>query len=137
MTLTTVRLPGLPPPVTSRSSGGRDLWSEPMEEPPVEPSAALLEVLREVLDPELPISIVDLGLVYSATIDNGRVHIDLTFTATACPCMEFIKEDIRDRLTQESWIHSVRIEDVWDPPWTRERITPEGRAALKSLGVGA
>ncbi|MBT8403300.1 MAG: benzoyl-CoA oxygenase, partial [Gemmatimonadetes bacterium] len=66
----------------------------------------------------------------------GGVRVDLTFTATACPCMEFIREDVTDRLSQESWIDRVEIREVWDPPWTTDRITDEGRQQLRSLGVG-
>ena len=128
---------GLPLAVTSHKSGGRDLWSPPLEEAPEDPQAAMLDCLREVLDPEIPISLVDLGLIYGAAMDAGTARIDLTFTATACPCMEFIREDIRDRLLQESWIEAVEIAEVWDPPWTTDRITPRGREILKSLGVGA
>ncbi|MDH3223027.1 MAG: metal-sulfur cluster assembly factor [Gemmatimonadota bacterium] len=108
-----------------------------METAPRDPGVALRMVLTEVLDPELPISILDLGLVYRTSISDGKVRIELTFTATACPCMDFIKEDIRDRLLQESWIREVHIAEVWDPPWTTDRITPAGRQALKKLGVGA
>ena len=54
-----------------------------------------------MLDPELPISLVDLGLIYGVEIIDGEVRVSLTFTATACPCMEFINEDVRDRLEQE------------------------------------
>jgi metal-sulfur cluster biosynthetic enzyme len=63
--------------------------------------------------------------------------VKLTFTATACPCMEFIREDVTDRLLAETWLDEVRIEEVWDPPWTTERVTPEGRRQLARLGVGA
>ena len=126
----------LPRHVTSHASGGRDLWSEPLERTPNDPRATALELLHEVLDPELPISLVDLGLIYRVDFDDGRVEVDLTFTATACPCMEFIREDIRDRLTRERWIDRVEIHEVWDPPWSRERISERGRRQLKELGVG-
>ena len=128
---------GLPAHISVHKSGGRDLWSPPMEAAPADPSQAVVQCLKEVLDPEIPISLVDLGLIYGTSIEDGVVTVELTFTATACPCMEFIKEDIRDRLEQESWVSDVRIEEVWDPPWTTDRITPEGRALLKKLGVGA
>ncbi len=137
----TVRMPtldaGLPAHVSIHKSGGRDLWSEPMTVPPADPGAAVVECLKEVLDPEIPISLVDLGLIYGTSIEEGVVTVQLTFTATACPCMEFIKEDIRDRLEQESWVSGVRLEEVWDPPWTTARITPQGRERLRQLGVGA
>jgi metal-sulfur cluster biosynthetic enzyme len=126
----------LPRHVTSHASGGRDLWSDPLPRAPDDPQAATWDLLREVLDPELPISLVDLGLIYEVAFRDGVVQVDLTFTATACPCMEFIREDIRDRLLMESWIREVRIRDVWDPPWTRERISETGRRQLRDLGVG-
>jgi len=128
---------GLPLPVTSHMSGGRDQWSPPLEEAPSDALAAAREALGEVLDPEIPISLIDLGLIYGLRYDAGSVTVCLTYTATACPCMEFIREDITDRLEQESWVRSVEIEEVWDPPWTTERISPEGREKLRGLGVGA
>ncbi len=128
---------GLPRHVTSHMSGGRDLWSDPMVEAPDDPEAAVWDCLQEVLDPEIPISLVELGLVYGVSFDEGEATIRLTFTATACPCMEFIREDITDRLEQESWVRGVRIEEVWDPPWTTDRISDEGRRKLRELGVGA
>jgi len=103
-----------------------------------EPGAASLwEALREVNDPEFPISVVDLGLIYDIRRTGTRVEVDLTFTATACPCMDFIREDVRDRLLKEPGVEEVEIRVVWDPPWTVERMTEEGRAALRRLGVAA
>ncbi len=99
--------------------------------------AGLWRALGEVLDPEFPISIVDLGLVYGVRCAGDLVEIDLTFTATGCPCMDFIHEDIRERLLREPAVRAVRIRDVWDPPWTRERISAAGRAALRRHGVAA
>lgn len=127
---------GLPPGVTSHASGGRDVWSEPLTFVPPDPVAAAWDCLREVLDPEIPISLVDLGLIYDLTVTDGVVRAALTYTATACPCMAFIREDLTDRLLMEPWVDHVEIEEVWNPPWTTERITPEGRKQLKTLGVG-
>jgi metal-sulfur cluster biosynthetic enzyme len=126
----------LPFVVTAQMSGGRDLWSAPLAVAPDDPVESVWTALQEVLDPELPISLPELGLIYGVEIEGGRACIRLTFTATGCPCMEFIREDITDRLMAESWIDSVEIEEVWDPPWTNERITPEGRKKLRTLGVG-
>lgn len=132
------RLDGsLPAAVTTHKSGGRDQWSDPLAVPPADPSEAARDCLREVLDPELPISLVDLGLIYGVEVEAGVVSVSLTYTATACPCMEFIQEDIRDRLESESWIDRVEILEVWDPPWSVEKITPEGRERLRELGVSA
>ena len=97
--------------------------------------------LKEVLDPELPISVVDMGLIYDiAPRDEGAatvLDVTMTFTATACPCMELMLMDVRDRLLEEAGVREVVIEVVWDPPWTRGMITEEGRATLKKFGVAA
>jgi metal-sulfur cluster biosynthetic enzyme len=93
--------------------------------------------LCEVADPELPISLVDLGLICDVRRSGGVVEVDLTFTASACPCMEFIVEDVRERLLREEGVESVTVRDVWDPPWTTERMTEHGRALLRSFGVAA
>jgi metal-sulfur cluster biosynthetic enzyme len=84
----------------------------------------------------MPVSLVELGLVYGVEVEGSTAHVRLTFTATACPCMEFIREDVTDRLRMESWLDDVQIEEVWSPPWTTDRITPEGRRALARVGVG-
>lgn len=98
--------------------------------------------LKEVLDPELPISVVDMGLIYDIQEhgDGGgsvRLDVTMTFTATACPCMELMLMDIRDRLLAEEEVGEVAIEIVWDPPWSRAMITDEGRATLRTYGVAS
>ncbi|HEX7243503.1 MAG TPA: metal-sulfur cluster assembly factor [Longimicrobiaceae bacterium] len=98
-------------------------------------TARLWDALREVMDPEIPISLVDLGLIYDVRVEEGAVDVDLTFTATACPCMAFIRFDIEERLRKEDGVEEVRIHEVWSPPWTRDRVTPEGRERLKEMGV--
>ena len=127
----------LPTLVSAHMSGGRDLWSAPLGEIPRDRVRAIWEVLQEVLDPEIPISLPELGLIYDVAYEEGIARIDLTFTATACPCMDFIREDITDRLLSEHWIDRVELVEVWDPPWTSDRITLEGREKLKRMGVSA
>ncbi len=100
-------------------------------------SSRLWDALREVRDPELPVSLVDLGLIYAIRSHGSHVELDLTFTATACPCMDFIREDIRARLLQEPGVETIEIREVWDPPWSADRITPAGREALRRCGVAA
>ena len=97
----------------------------------------LWRALCEVADPELPVSLVDLGLICDIRRDGSRAEVDLTFTASACPCMEFIILDVRERLLQEDGIEQVSVRDVWDPPWTSARMTAHGRELLKSCGVAA
>lgn len=93
--------------------------------------------LRDVMDPEIPVSLVDLGLICAVRRTGARVDIDLTFTATACPCMEFIRLDITERLLRDEDIECVEIHEVWDPPWNTDRMTAEGRALLGGFGVAA
>jgi metal-sulfur cluster biosynthetic enzyme len=93
--------------------------------------------LREVMDPEIPVSLVDLGLICAVRREGGRVEVDLTFTASACPCMAFIREDITERLQRDGDVETVRINEVWDPPWTVDRMTAEGRAVVAGFGVAA
>ncbi|HEX7048903.1 MAG TPA: metal-sulfur cluster assembly factor [Longimicrobiales bacterium] len=100
-------------------------------------NAALWAALEEVADPEFPISVVDMGLIYAIRRDGARVEVDLTFTATACPCMAFIQEDVRERLLREPGVEDVVIHVVWDPPWTRDRMTEKGKAVLRRYGVAA
>jgi metal-sulfur cluster biosynthetic enzyme len=114
------------------------MTDNPNQTPPAaEDTAALWRALKEVRDPELPVSLVDLGLIYGIRRAGTTVHVDLTFTATACPCMDFIREDLTDRLMAEPDVEAVEINVVWDPPWTVERMSPEGREALRRCGVAA
>ncbi|HEY0305107.1 MAG TPA: metal-sulfur cluster assembly factor [Longimicrobiales bacterium] len=113
------------------SGGVNELMGGGME------TAFIWAALKEVMDPEFPISLVDLGLIYDVRRHGRTVEIDLTFTATACPCMAFIHEDIRERLLREEEIEEVKINQVWDPPWTADRISEEGKQVLKKCGVAA
>jgi metal-sulfur cluster biosynthetic enzyme len=97
--------------------------------------ARFWDALREVLDPEIPISLVDLGLIYYIRYDAGTVEVDFTYTAIACPCAHFIQWDIAERLQKEPGVEDVRLNEVWNPGWTKARVTPEGRTRLKELGV--
>lgn len=98
---------------------------------------AYWRALKEVLDPELPISVVDMGLIYDIRATDDRLDVVMTFTATACPCMELMLMDVRDRLLEKPAIRAVDIEIVWDPPWHRGMITDEGKATLRKYGVAA
>jgi metal-sulfur cluster biosynthetic enzyme len=101
--------------------------------------AKLWQALQEVEDPEIPISIVGMGLVISLAwhADDRAVDIELTYTAMGCPATEFIEGDIRDRLLQEPEVDDVRIEVVWDPVWNRSMIREEARATMRRLGIVA
>lgn len=101
--------------------------------------ARLWAALRDVEDPEIPISVVGMGLIVSLAYrqDERAVEIELTFTAMGCPAMEMIQEDIRERLLREDGVEVVLIEITWDPVWTRSRIREESRATMRRLGIVA
>ena len=107
--------------------------------PAQEVEARLWTALQDVEDPEIPISVVGMGLIVSlayAAADRA-VDLELTFTAMGCPATDFIEDDIRERLLQEPEVDAVRIEVVWDPVWTRSRIREEARATMRGLGIVA
>ena len=91
--------------------------------------------LAEINDPEMPVNLVDLGLVYGVEVIDGMVRLRLTFTAMGCPATDMIIGDIRARLLAEPGVESVAIDVVWDPPWTSARLTPDGREALLAWGL--
>jgi metal-sulfur cluster biosynthetic enzyme len=99
------------------------------------PAPDLVQALRDVQDPEMPVNIVDLGIVYGVRRDGGRVTVDLTFTAMGCPAADFILEDVRERLLREPDVEEVAVNVVWNPPWTAARMTPAGREALEMWGL--
>ena len=101
--------------------------------------ARLWQALQEVEDPEIPISVVGMGLIVSIAYSEAdrSVDLQLTYTAMGCPAMEFIEEDIRNRLLEEDEVAAVRIEVVWDPVWTKNRIREDARARMRSLGIVA
>ncbi len=96
---------------------------------------SLWRALEEVKDPEFPMSILDLGLVYGIARERDRVRAEITFTAMGCPAMDMILEDVRARLLQEPGVNQVDIDIVWDPPWTKERLSERARILMRSWGV--
>src|ERR1035441_1043344 len=93
----------------------------------------LVEALRDVVDPELGINVVDLGLVYGVTVGQDRVAtIDMTLTSAACPLTDVIEDQTRDAL--EGLVNDFRINWVWLPPWGPDKITEDGREQLRALG---
>jgi metal-sulfur cluster biosynthetic enzyme len=93
----------------------------------------LLEALRDVVDPELGVNVVDLGLVYGVTVESDRTAtIDMTLTSAACPLTDMIEDQTRVAL--DGLVQDFRINWVWMPPWGPEKITEDGREQLRALG---
>ena len=99
------------------------------------PQERIWSALAEINDPEMPVNLVDLGLIYGVSVDRGCAAVRLTFTAMGCPASDMIIADIRERLLAEPGIEDVRLDIVWDPPWTSARLTADGREALRAWGL--
>ncbi|WP_159808893.1 metal-sulfur cluster assembly factor [Cellulomonas citrea] len=96
-------------------------------------AADVEEAMRDVIDPELGINVVDLGLVYGVVIDQtSTAVIDMTLTSAACPLTDMIED--QTAMALEGLVEAFRINWVWMPPWTQERITSDGREQMRALG---
>ncbi|HKO26242.1 MAG TPA: iron-sulfur cluster assembly protein [Solirubrobacteraceae bacterium] len=99
--------------------------------------ARLWEALRGVEDPEIPVSVVGMGLIVSLAYveSERRADLQITFTAMGCPAMDFIEEDIRSALLADPDVDVVDIEVVWDPIWTKARLRDDARTRMRELGI--
>lgn len=88
------------------------------------------DVLRTIYDPEIPVNILDLGLIYDCEIDGRDVHIQMTLTAPGCGMGPVLVDDIVSRLKRSEAVGDVDVELVFDPPWTRERMSEEAQLQL-------
>jgi metal-sulfur cluster biosynthetic enzyme len=106
--------------------------------PDEETFADLEEAMRDVVDPELGINVVDLGLVYGLSIeqgDSGKIAlIDMTLTSAACPLTDVIEDQSRSALVGAGLVNDIKINWVWNPPWGPDKITEDGREQLRALG---
>lgn len=93
----------------------------------------VLEAMKDVVDPELGINVVDLGLVYGVSVDDANIAtVDMTLTSAACPLTDVIEDQTRSALTLI--VDDFRINWVWMPPWGPDKITDDGREMLRALG---
>jgi metal-sulfur cluster biosynthetic enzyme len=100
--------------------------------------ADLEEAMRDVVDPELGINVVDLGLVYGLNVEQGDTGtvalIDMTLTSAACPLTDVIEDQTLNALVGTGLVTGVKINWVWNPPWGPDKITDDGREQLRALG---
>jgi metal-sulfur cluster biosynthetic enzyme len=112
--------------------------SAPAAPPTAEEQAVLDELeeaMRDVVDPELGINVVDLGLVYGISVDAEDVAVlDMTLTSAACPLTDVIEEQARGALVKSGLVNDLKINWVWMPPWGPDKITEDGREQLRALG---
>jgi metal-sulfur cluster biosynthetic enzyme len=111
-------------------------WSPAVEggsrgEPRIE---EIMEALKVVTDPEIGVNVVDLGLVYGVEVKDGDVHVLMTLTTVGCPLTDWLEQMVQLALGGVEGVKSVTVEWTFDPPWTPERLTEEGREQLRMLG---
>ena len=94
----------------------------------------IVEMLKTVFDPEIPVDIYSLGLIYRVEVDdNGNVTIDMTLTAPNCPAVDFIVEDVRMKVGSIEGVKSLTVNIVFDPPWDRDMMSEEAKLELGFL----
>lgn len=96
---------------------------------------AVWDQLYSVEDPEMPVSIVDLGLIYGVEIEDSIAHVEMTLTYSGCPAREMLTDDIQDAVESVEGIERVDIRLVWSPEWTVEMVTDSGRKQLREFGL--
>ncbi len=95
--------------------------------------ARIVEALKQVYDPEIPVDIYELGLIYGLEVDaGGHVEIRMTLTAPACPAAGYLPMEVESRVREVPGVTDVRVEVVWDPPWSKDRMS---EAAKLQLGL--
>lgn len=100
---------------------------------PAELEPRVVETLKSIFDPEIPLNVYDLGLIYGLDItDEGDVEVRMTLTAPACPVAGQIVKDVAERVGATEGVRRSHVKLVWDPPWTKDRMTEE---ALLELGL--
>jgi metal-sulfur cluster biosynthetic enzyme len=120
--MSTVDAPGtdaVPGPDETNTDLERELWA----------------AIDEVEDPHMPVSIVELGMVYDVRADGGAATVEMTFPCMGCPAYDMIQDDVREQVTDFDAVDDVDIEIVWDPVWSKDRLAPEVREQLGNWGI--
>jgi FeS assembly SUF system protein len=91
---------------------------------------AVVGALKSVFDPEIPVNIYDLGLIYDIKVDGGVVHIRMSLTSKHCPAAQSIPNTIELKVNELEGVEKTQVEVVWDPPWSQDRISAEGKKVL-------
>ena len=90
----------------------------------------IVKALKECYDPEIPVNVWDLGLIYDVNVDGDKVHVKMTLTAPGCPMHSFISKEVREKIQSVSGVKEASVEVVWDPPWSPDKMSPEARTQL-------
>lgn len=93
----------------------------------------VIELLKTCYDPEIPLNLYDLGLIYGIEIDEDKVFVTMTLTAAGCPMAGTVGPEVENRLLEIEGINDSQVDIVWDPPWTPEKLRPEAKELLSGL----
>ena len=93
------------------------------------------EAMKEIFDPEIPINIVDLGLIYKLEELEGKVNVDMTLTSPHCPVGDQLKARVSEVLMKQKGVNAVDVKLVFEPPWSKEKLTFEGKLQASMLGI--
>jgi FeS assembly SUF system protein len=112
-------------------SDAHGAWTPDGETPPKLSEVALIDAISTVYDPEIPVNIYELGLIYAVDIlDDGKVKVQMTLTAPACPSAQELPEMVKDAVMGVDGVTDCEVETVWDPPWDQSRMSEEARLQL-------
>ena len=116
-------------PANDQSESIADIVPDAMKMAELRPQ--VLDALKTVYDPEIPVNITELGLIYDVLIDaEARVGIRMTLTAPACPAAQTLPGEVREKASKVPGVAGAKVEVVWDPPWTKERMSEAARLQL-------
>ncbi len=90
----------------------------------------VMDILKQCYDPEIPINIVDLGLIYGVSIEGKTVNVDMTLTAPGCPMHSLIARDVKQKVESLPEVDEAVVKVVWDPPWSPDRMSEEAKKKL-------
>lgn len=114
------------PPAAAATTAGTGPTATPEE---------MKEALKEVFDPEIPINIVDLGLIYKLEEKEGKVDVEMTLTSPHCPVADQLKARVTEVVMRQKGVTGCNVELVYNPPWTKEKLTFEGKLQASMLGI--
>lgn len=90
----------------------------------------IMKALKECYDPEIPVNVWDLGLIYDVAVDGDKVHVKMTLTAPGCPMHSFISREVKEKIQSVSGVKEATVEVVWDPPWSPDKMSQEAKTQL-------
>lgn len=97
--------------------------------------ADVWKTLYEIEDPEMPVSIVDLGLIYGVEVDDEVAHVDMTLTYSGCPARDMLQEQVEKAVSGVNEVDEVELDLVWSPAWSIELVTEQGKSDLQEFGL--